>query len=41
MATLKGKEKLEVALEYSIKITLDRTIFTELLQTPKPFSIDI
>lgn len=31
MATLKGKEKLEVALEYSIEVILDRTIFIELL----------
>lgn len=41
MATLKGKEKLEVALEYGGEVTLDGTMFIELLWTPKPFSMDI
>lgn len=41
MATSKGKEKLEVALEYGVEVTLDGTIFTELLRTPEPFSMDI
>lgn len=41
MATSKGKEKLEVAPEYGVEVTSDGTIFTELLRTPEPFSMDI